>query len=73
MLFSEDPLKHPAVECCSPSEAAPGESTPYLLYTLLDQDRMRSRKVYGLRMFPYDAVQSSEWPSVCPIGNAILK
>lgn len=27
-IFSEDLLKHPAVEYCSPSEAAPGESTP---------------------------------------------
>lgn len=40
MMFSEDSLKHPAVEYCSPSEAAPGESTTYLLYTLLYQHRM---------------------------------
>lgn len=39
VMFSEVPLKHPDVEYCSPSEAAPGEQTPYLLfpaYTLLD-------------------------------------
>lgn len=42
-MFGEDPLKHTAVVYCSPSEAAPGDLTPYLpypAYTLLDGDRM---------------------------------
>lgn len=64
MMFGEDPLKHPAVEHCSPSEAALGESAPYLLcpaYTLLDRDRMTTA-VTGFLSVPYDTVQASEWP-----------
>lgn len=43
VMFIEAPLKHAAIECCSPCKLAPGESIIYSLfpaYKRLDRDRV---------------------------------